>query len=419
MQIDPQHVHDGKYPCQYQRNTAGYHHARTNTQAQEAHDEYNDDGFPQRADELSDRLLDHARLVGNLMDFQACRQFIRDFSHNGLQILSQCQDIAARLHRNRYPDGRLPVEIHLWLRRVDIAAFHRSDIPQPQNPSIGGYGHFPNGVHILEHSRDAHIDVIRSCLHLARRRNEILRLQGAHDCLGTDPQLSQLGIFHLNVDLFLLLAQQHDLLHPGYPQQQPAGLFRGLAQFLIGIAIPGHRIDGAVDIVKTVIVIRAINPLRQILFDILAEIADILPGIADLGCIHIIPELDINDRLPRPRFTQEIVEPRHILEPFLQLVRDLLLYLIRCCSRPGHRNHHLADGKLRVFHASQTDVGKDSRDKDYYNKIPDKILILQGKLRKVPHDASPAERRTFSPSRSLCTPAVTTRSPSFSPFTFT
>ena len=376
MQINAQHIHGTKHPGQNKRYTACHNKAGPKAQAQEAYRQHDDDGLTQRAHKIADGFPDHTWLIRNLMDFQTSRHVHPDLCNHILQIVAKRQNIAARLHRYPDADCRLPVIIHFRICRLHISALHLRDIPETENPPIRRNRHIPDCIYIRKRTRNAHIDIIRRGLDHAGRRHLILRFECIGNNLRTYAKLCQAGILDFHIDLFRLLSQKLDLLHIRDGKQQPTGLFCLLTHFLIGIAIPCHGIDGAIDIIETVIVIRTIDALRQILPDILAEIPHILPGRTNLRIIHILAQRHINNGCAFLGITLDIIQPRCILQLFLQFVRDLLLHLICSRARPGHGHDHLTDSELRVLHTAQLNVGKNAANKDHEDKIPHQTFIF-------------------------------------------
>ena len=166
-------------------------------------------------------------------------------------------------------------------------------------------------------------------------------------------------------------------MHAGNIEEQTAGLFRILPQFLVIIAIAGHGVNRAVDIIKAVIVIRAVYAIRQVALDIFAEIAHITPCRTNVGLGDFIIQFDIDDHLSRTIFAFYRFQMRRILQAFFQFVRDLLLHFLCRSARPGRRYDHLPDGELRVFHTPQLKVGYNPADSRNDDKIPDQGPILE------------------------------------------
>ena len=272
-------------------------------------------------------------LIGNLVDFQAERQVFLDFPHHGAERFSERQDVASIFHGNGNANGRFAIEEHLGFCRLHETAFHFGNIPQPENASIRRNGHVPDGIHIVEDARHAQADIVGRCLHASRRGHPVLGMQGIADGLRRNAELRQPRILHFHIDLFFLFPDELGFLHIRHTEQEPARLFRRSPHFLIGKAVPRDGINGTEDIIEPVIVIGAIDSLRQVLFDVLAEIAHIAPCGPDLLLVYGIRKIHKNHGCPCAGLALDVVQPRRILELLFQLVRDLFFHLL--CGCPG------------------------------------------------------------------------------------
>ena len=385
VQVDAQHIHEAKRPRQHQRNAERNHHTRPEAEAHEAGDQHDDDRLAKGADKFVDGVLDHGGLVGHAMNFQPHGHFRLHLVDELRQVRAQFQDVAAGFHGNRDAHCRLAVEKHLCLRRVHGAAFHLRDVPEAEHAPARRDRRLTDSLHVVELARHPHIKIVRFRLHHARGRFVVLCFQRGGENLRGNAQLRQLRVLHFNVNLFRLHAEQRDILHAFHHGGAAAQLLRLLPHFLIGVAVAGDRVNRAVDVVETVVVIRPIDAGGQILLYVLAEIPQIAPGRANRFLRHVIPQSDINDRLPGARIAFDEVHAGNVAELAFQLVRNLLLHLLRRRAGPRRRHDHHADGKIRVLHAAQPIIRKNSRNKGDNDKIPDEVAILQRDFRNPVH----------------------------------
>ena len=385
MQVDADGVHDDEDAAEHERDTARDDEARAEAEREEAHGQHDDDGLDERLDEVVDGLRDDARLVRDLMDLKAEGQILLNLADLPLEVFAELQDIAAVLHRDGDADGWLAVVVHLRLRRLLIAALDLGDVAEPQDLAARTHWHLADGLDIAELARRAHVDVVGVRLDHAGRRHVVLLRERIGDDLRADAELGELGAVHLDVDLLLLLADELDLLDARDVEQQAPRLLGLLAHLLIGVAIARHGVERAVDVVKAVVVVRAVDALWQLRLDVLAEVAHIFPGVAHLRLLDLVGELDVDDGLAIARLTLDVVEAARVLQLLLELVRDLLLHLLRRRARPGGRDDHLADRELRVLHAAELVVGEDAADGRHDDEVPDEDLVLQGDFCQIPH----------------------------------
>ena len=175
MQVDREYRHQGKDDGEGQRDRARDHGARPGAEAHEAHDDDDDDRLPQRCRELADCGVHRHGLVGNQNRFDADRQVGNDVLHRRLDVAAEREDVARLAHRDRDPDGRLPVHAEHRLRRVGIAAPHLGDVAQPDQPIADGEvdgGHVPLG---FERAGDAQRKPLLPRLDHASRPHDVLR----------------------------------------------------------------------------------------------------------------------------------------------------------------------------------------------------------------------------------------------------
>ena len=385
MQVDANGVHDDEDAAEHERDTARDDEARAEAEREEAHGQHDDDGLDKRLDEIVDGLRDDARLVGDLMDLKAEGQVLLNLANRPLEVLAELQDIAAVFHRDGDADGRLTVVVHLRRGRLLIAALDLGDVAEPQDLAARTHWHLADGLDVVELARHAHVDVVGVRLDHAGRRHVILLRERIGDDLRADAELGELGAVHLDVDLLLLLADELDLLDARDVEQQAPRLLGLLAHLLVGVTIARHGVERAVDVVKAVVVVRAVDALWQLRLDVLAEVAHIFPGVAHLRLLDLVGELDVDDGLPVARLTLDVVEAARVLQLLLELVRDLLLHLLCRRTRPGSRDDHLAYRELRVLHAAELVVGEDAADGRHDDEVPDEDLVLQRDFCQIPH----------------------------------
>ena len=139
----------------------------------------------------------------------------------------------------------------------------------------------------------------------------------------------------------------------------------------------------------------------------LLDVAD--PGV---GGLDVVAQVDVDDGLPGARLARDFLQPRGVLEPSLEFVRDLLLHVLCCRAGPCGGDDHLADDEGGILHASEGLVGNDAANGKDDDEVPDDGAVAQRELGEVSHFV-----RTFSPSWRRWTPAVTTTAFCGSPVT--
>ena len=360
------------------------------------------------------RVLDDARLVGNLVDLEADGQILLDGRDFFLEVLAELEHVAAVLHRDGDADGALAIEIHARLCGLDRTALDFRDVAEAENLAICVDGQRLDVLDIVKRARDAQVDVVGGRFELARGRHLVLCLERLQDGIRAHAELHELCGLGLDVDLFLLHALELDFLDVRHLHEQAARILGRAAHFFITVAVARHGVDRAIDVVEAVVVIWPIDAVRQLALLVLAEIAHVAPCLADLRLVHVIGEVDIDDRLPRARLAVDVVEARRVLKLLFELVCDLILHLVSRRAGPGRRNDHLANRELRVFHAAELVVAENAANRRDDDEVPDERLVLEGDFGEIPHF-----NRTSCPSRRVWTPAVTIVVPAATPCTRT
>ena len=328
VQVDAEHVHEDEDAAEHERDAARDDEARAQAEREEAHAEHDDDGLEQRLDEVMNRVLDDARLVGNLVDLEADGQILLDGRDFFLEVLAELEHVAAVLHRDGDADGALAIEIHARLRGLDGAALDLRDVAEAENLAICVDGQRLDVLDIVKRARDAQVDVVGSRFELARRRHLVLRLERLQDGIRAHAELHEFRSLSLDVDLFFLHALELDFLDVRHLHEQAACILGRAAHFFITVAVARHGIDRAIDVVKAVVVIWPIDAVRQLALLVLAEIAHVAPRLANLRLVHVVGEVDVDDRLARARLAVDVIEARRVLELLFELVRDLVLHLV-------------------------------------------------------------------------------------------
>ena len=91
LQIDPEDLHDDEHDGQHQRDRGRHDQARAQAQIQEADDENDRDGLPERLHEFVNRFFHHLRLIGDQESLDADGQVRFEFLHHVIQIFSKAR----------------------------------------------------------------------------------------------------------------------------------------------------------------------------------------------------------------------------------------------------------------------------------------------------------------------------------------
>ncbi len=129
-------------------------------EAHEAHAEHDHERLQQRLHELVHGALDHLRLVGHLVDFDAHRQARLHRRHRALEVRAQREHVAAACHRDREPDRRFAPIAHLRGRRIDVATVDVRDVAEPEEPAVGANADLAQALDRFEIAADANVDAV-------------------------------------------------------------------------------------------------------------------------------------------------------------------------------------------------------------------------------------------------------------------
>ena len=357
-------------------------------------------------------VLHDGGLVRYLVQLGTEREILLDRGGQFFEVFAEGEDVAARLHGDGDADGGRTVVEHTRLGWVNRLALDACDVAETKDFPVCRNRERTDVLDVFKHARGTQLYGVALRLDAAARRHCILRGECVRDGGRGDAELCEPFEGDLDVDALALHADQLDLLHARNGEDAAACVLRHAAQLLIAVVRACNGVDRAVHVVEAVVVERPVDPCGQVALYVLAEVPHVAPRRANLRRIHIVAQLDVDRGLSRACLTVDLFQPRGVLKTPFEFVRDLLLHFLRACPRPCGGDHHLADGKGGILHASECIVGKDAADGKDDDEVPDECAVAQGELCEVSHFV-----RTFSPSWSWCTPAVTMRAPCGSPVT--
>ena len=178
------------------------------------------------------------------------------------------------------------------------------------------------------------MDCVAFGLNAAARHHRVLSLERVRDCCRGNTECREARKCNFDINAFALHTDQLRLLHGFDGEDAAACVFCHLPQLLIGVVRACDGIDGAIYIVKAVVVVGPIDAVRQVAAYVLAKVAHIAPRWADQCGVYIVAQADIDDGLPRTRFACDLFQPRDVLKAALEFVCDLLLHFFGRCTRP-------------------------------------------------------------------------------------
>ena len=188
------------------------------------------------------------RLVRDLGDLDANRQFGLDRSHRLLQVLAERDDVGSVGHRDAEPDGRLAAFANDVGRRVLVAALDRGDVAEPEYASVGLHWHGGDGFGAGEGASDPYIDAVGRRIDRSAGDHSVLLGDAVEDLLGGYAEGGELRVAELDKDLLRALADDIDLVDVGDAQQSLADVLGTRLKVGEAQAISGQHIDDGIDV---------------------------------------------------------------------------------------------------------------------------------------------------------------------------
>ena len=245
-----------------------------------------------------------------------------------------------------------------------------------------------------------------------------MRLQSLYELGNVEPHGSELLGRELQINLFVLGAEQVDLRNVGNAEQFGSHALGIIAQLAVGEAIRSQREDQGISIAELVVEEGTLHALWQGLLDIADLFAHLVPKIGHLRSRGGVLQIDKDHRLAGLGVTLLIVDVRQLLEFLLDPIRDLLHGLERGGPGPQRLHHHRLDGEGRILVTPEPAILENTGERHEQHQVDDKALMLErpaGEVERL-HWLSLLTKfvsasRTFWPTVRVFTPAVTTMSP--------
>src|SRR5262249_6773819 len=167
----------------------------------------------------------------------------------------------------------------LW--RIGVGAGYGRDVAQPKQPATGNEVDAFQVVLRLEDAADANKDLFVGGLHSARWGDGVLFLERTNERQTVNAETRELSHRKLDIDTFILRANDVDLGDVRHLQQARTCGFRAVPQLAVGKAVGGEGVHNAVGIAELVVEKRSDEPLREVAADIAHLLAYLIPDVAD------------------------------------------------------------------------------------------------------------------------------------------
>ena len=317
------------------------------------------------------------------MQRNAQRQARFDTADVGIQVFAQRDDIAAFLHRHAYPYSGHALKAHLRLVWIGIAAFDVGHILEQHRAFADLDWQLGDLVDATETPGRAQVDAVAGGFKAASGVHAVPLLQSVDDVLRAETQIGELLVGQINVDLFVLHADDIDLGHTRHAQQFLAQIVGGVAQLRHAETVAGQREYIAEGFAEIVVEKRPLHALRQAALDIADTLAYLIEKVRHVAVGRVVLRGDKQLRLARTRKTFNRVDMRCFEQGFFNPVGYQQFHLLGCGTRPvGLHQHHL-EGERRVLGLPQFAVGHDAQHGQQHHCVEHEIAVPQRPFRQV------------------------------------
>ena len=286
-------------------------------------------------------------------------------------------------HVDANADGGLAIDAEHFGGRIAIARADLGDVGQFVKPIVDREVEVGNALRRQQGAGDVDEHVLARRVDDARRHHRILLGYCREHIVETELEIGELLRREVEVDLFVLVAEDLDLANVRRAQELGPSDLCEIAGFARAEAVIGDAVDNAENIAELVIEEGADNALREGRLDVADLLADLVPDVIDLALWRRFLEIDENGRLSGLGVALEVVEVRGLLELLLESVGDLLQGVYRCRTRPGDLDDHGLHRKIGVLLAAKLLIGAEAGDGTEQHQEHDNRLVADGPLGEI------------------------------------
>ena len=421
LQADVHALHAEEDDGEHERYRQGNDQPGPEPEAQKAHDEDDGDRLDERLGEFSDGLAHDLGLIGDELELDADRQALHQTVCGRVEAFAEGEIVAARAHVDADADGGLAIDAEHLGGRIGIAGPNLGDVGQFVELPVDRKVEVGNALRREQGAGDVDQHVLALRVDDARRHHRILLGNCREYIVEIELEVCQLLRREVEIDLFVLIAEDLDLADVRCPQELGPSDLGEIAGFPRAETVIGDAIDGAEDVAKFVIEEGADHAFWEGSLDIADLLADLVPDIFDLALGRRFLEVHEDRRLAGLGIALQIIQVRRLLELLFEPVGNLLQGVDRGGTRPGDLDDHGLHRKVGIFLAAELLIGAEASDGTEQHQEHDDRLVADGPLGEIEacHQFNSISGLTASPSASELTPAVTTFSPAERPLLIT
>ena len=295
-----------------------------------------------------------------------------------LQRMAQRNDVAALGHRHAECNHLFALVVHFHGRRIHIAFADRGNVFEAELVAARAANrHVCQLLHCIELATHPHLHDVQGGLHRTCRLHRVLLAELGQHLVEVQAQLGQALLRDLDVQLFVLRAEQLHFGHVRHPQQALAHIVRKRFEFRVVKAFAFQRVDHAIHIAEVVVKEWAHHALGQRATHVADLFAHAVPDVGHLAALAGVFDLENDLGLAGLGVAADFVGVLHLLQGALQLVGDLLGHLLGRRPRPIGADHHGAEGKGRVFILPELKVGSSPQEHEHDHQVAGQRRMLQ------------------------------------------
>ena len=276
--------------------------------------------------ELADGVLDHLRLVGDLLDVDALRHRLHEVRGRLLDVLAELEDVGALGGDDADAERGLAFLAHHEGRRIDEAVGDGGDIAEAEHAAVALDRRLGDRLGAVERAGDAQRHALRRGFDRAGRHDVVLLGERIEQRLRRDAERRQLGVRELDEDALVLGAVEIDLGDARHLQQPLAQAFGDLLQLRVVGAVAGHHVEDGIDVAEFVVDDGAEHARRQLALHVGELLAQQIEQIRHVLRRREVLERDLHRGERRLGIGLHLLEVRQFLQLLLDGIGDLGLH---------------------------------------------------------------------------------------------
>ena len=345
MQVHAHRIHHDEDDRQHQRHRQCNDDTGAPAECEEADEQHDRQRLHERMHELADCVLDHFRLIGDLLDLDALRHGGHEFRGRFLDVLAKLENVGALRHHHADADRGLAFLAHLIGRRIDESVGDHGDVAKAEHAAIALDRSLGHGLDAVIGTGDAQRHALRRRFNRARRNHCVLLGQRIEQRLRRDAERRQLGVGEFNEHALVLRAVQIDLGDVLRLQKALAQAFGHFLELGIVRALARQHVENRIDVAVFVVDVRTDQVRRKIVPDVTELLAELIEKLRHFLRRRVVLEGQGHRGERRLGVGLHLLEVRQFLKLLLDRIGDLLLHFLGRRAGPHRVDDDHLDGK--------------------------------------------------------------------------